>query len=88
MAALVSQGVASGAGDTINPRGNLTRAEMAALLYRLLTYDETEQPEQPTVDPDATLTLDPTQSQLASAQSLQIQAVLTGAQGNGLLALQ
>ena len=54
---------------------------MAALLYRLLTYDETEQPEQPTVDPDATLTLDPTQSQLASAQSLQIQAVLTGAQG-------
>lgn len=81
MAALVSQGVASGAGDTINPRGNLTRAEMAALLYRLLTYDETEQPEQPTVDPDATLTLAPTQSQLASAQSLQIQAVLTGAQG-------
>ena len=84
MAALVSQGVASGAGDTINPRGNLTRAEMAALLYRLLTYDEAEQPEQPeepTVDPDATLTLNPTQSQLASAQSLQIQAVLTGAQG-------
>ena len=81
MAALVSQGVASGAGDTINPRGNLTRAEMAALLYRLLTYDEAEQPEQPTVDPDATLTLNPTQSQLTSAQSLQIQAVLTGAQG-------
>ena len=84
MAALVSQGVASGAGDTINPRGNLTRAEMAALLYRLLTYDEPEQPEQPeepSVDPDATLTLSPTQSQLASAQSLQIQAVLTGAQG-------
>ena len=33
------------------------------------------------MDPDATLTLNPTQSQLASAQSLQIQAVLTGAQG-------
>ena len=81
MAALVSQGVASGAGDTINPRGNLTRAEMAALLYRLLTYDEAEQPEEPSVDPDATLSLNPTQFQLASAQSLQIQAVLTGAQG-------
>lgn len=84
IAALVSQGVASGAGDTINPRGNLTRAEMAALLYRLLTYNEEEQPsqpEEPTVDPNATLTLDPAQSQLTAAQSIQIQAVLTGAQG-------
>lgn len=81
MAALVAQGVASGSGATINPRGNLTRAEMAALLYQLLTYDEEEQPNQPVVDPDATLTLDPASSELVSSQSLQLQAVLTGAQG-------
>lgn len=83
MAALVSQGVASGTGSSINPKGNLTRAEMAALLYRLLTYDadETEQPDDTVVDPDATLTLDPVQFQLASSQSLQIEATLSGAQG-------
>ena len=84
MAALVAQGVASGAGDTINPRGNLTRAEMAALLYKLLTYNEEEQPvqpEEPAIDPNATLTLDPVQGQLGSAQTLRLQAVLTGAEG-------
>ena len=84
IAAMVSQGLANGTGGAVNPRGNLTRAEMAVLLYRLLTYNEPEQPSQPqepTVDPDATLTLDPTQSQLASAQSLQLKATLTGAQG-------
>jgi len=30
--------VVSGKGDGIDPRGNLTRAEMAALLYKLITY--------------------------------------------------
>lgn len=81
IAAMVSLGLASGSGSGINPRGNLTRAEMAVLLYRLLTYDQPTQPEEPTVDPNATLTLDPTQSELASAQCLQIKATLTGAQG-------
>ncbi|MBS7219645.1 MAG: S-layer homology domain-containing protein, partial [Oscillospiraceae bacterium] len=46
-AALVSQGLASGAGGVLNPRGQLTRAEMAALLYQLLTYDPASQPEIP-----------------------------------------
>ena len=35
-AALVSQGLASGAGGVLNPKGQLARAEMAALLYQLL----------------------------------------------------
>lgn len=81
IAAMVSLGLASGSGSGINPQGNLTRAEMAVLLYRLSTYDQPTQPEEPTVDPNATLTLDPTQSELASAQCLQIKATLTGAQG-------
>lgn len=46
-AALVSQGLASGAGGVLNPKGQLTRAEMAALLYQLLTYDPASQPETP-----------------------------------------
>lgn len=81
IAAMVSLGLASGSGSGIDPQGNLTRAEMAVLLYRLRTYDQPTQPEEPTVDPNATLTLDPTQSELASAQCLQIKATLTGAQG-------
>lgn len=81
IAAMVSLGLASGSGSGINPQGNLTRAEMAVLLYRLRTYDQPTQPEEPTVDPNATLSLDPTQSELASAQCLQIKATLTGAQG-------
>ena len=37
-ATLVAQGVVSGKGTGIDPKGNLTRAEMAALLYKLMTY--------------------------------------------------
>ena len=37
-ATLVAQGVVSGKGTGIDPKGNLTRAEMAALLYKLITY--------------------------------------------------
>lgn len=37
-ATLVAQGIVSGKGDGIDPRGNLTRAEMAALLHKLITY--------------------------------------------------
>lgn len=55
-ATLVEQGVVSGKGTGIDPRGNLTRAEMAALLYKLITYTpvvpEPEQPEIP-VEPEA-----------------------------------
>ena len=83
MAALVSQGLLSGTGDGLSPKGNLTRAEMAALLYRLLTAaeqggDETSDTE---LDDDATLTLDVTESTLASTQSIQLNATLTGGTG-------
>ena len=37
-ATLVAQGVVSGSGSGINPKGNLTRVEMAALLYKISTY--------------------------------------------------
>ena len=50
-ATLVAQGVVSGKGSGIDPRGNLTRAEMAALLYKLITYTPiTDLPAEP-VDP-------------------------------------
>lgn len=83
MAALVSQGLLSGTGNGLSPKGDLTRAEMAALLYRLLTASSdpsTEDPE-PDLDPSATLTLDVTESTLASTQSLQLNATLTGGTG-------
>ena len=37
-ATLVAQGVVSGNGSTLNPKGNLTRAELAALLHKVCTY--------------------------------------------------
>lgn len=51
-ATLVAQGVVSGKGTGIDPKGNLTRAEMAALLYKLMTYTPiTDVPTDP-VTPD------------------------------------
>lgn len=48
-ATLVAQGVVSGRGDGLDPKGNLTRAEMAALVSKILTYTPiTEYPEIPT----------------------------------------
>ena len=84
MAALVSQGLMSGTGSGLNPKGNLTRAEMAALLYRLLTTSDSETPdpsEDPSLDPDATLTLDVTEGTLDSAQSLTLTATLSVGEG-------
>lgn len=50
-ATLVAQGVVSGKGDGIDPKGNLTRSEMAALLYKIITYtpilNEPEVPAKP-----------------------------------------
>ena len=34
---LVRAGVIQGSGGKLNPRGNITRAEMAVILHRLLT---------------------------------------------------
>ncbi len=47
-ATLVAQGVVSGSGAGLNPKGELTRAEMAALLYKCSTYTPiTEYPDLP-----------------------------------------
>ena len=37
-ATLVEQGLVGGKGDGIDPRGNLTRAEMAVILYNAITF--------------------------------------------------
>ena len=49
-ATLVAQGVVSGSGSGINPKGSLTRVEMAALLYKISTY--TPVTEYPGLEPD------------------------------------
>lgn len=90
-ATLVAQGVVSGKGDGIDPRGNLTRAEMAVLLHKLITYTpildvptDPVEPEQPTdpVEPGLpnpaqyTLTLDLSEVALDSGESVPLTAAL------------
>lgn len=50
IATMVAQGVVSGSGSGINPTGSLTRAEMAALLYKVNTF--TPVTEYPNLTPD------------------------------------
>ncbi len=82
-ATLVAQGVVSGKGTGIDPKGNLTRAEMAALLYKLITYtpivpDPEPQPEEPEApDPSQyTLGLDKSDFTLKSGESYPLTATL------------
>lgn len=77
MATLVFLGIFNGTGSGLSPRGILTRAEMAALLYRLLADDQ-DIPDVPQLNPDATLTLSPTSGALEPSQSLRLTATLTG----------
>ena len=77
---LVSLGILNGTGEGINPQGILTRAEMAALLYRLLG-ERGNTPDTPQLGPDATLTLSPTSGTLEPSQSLNLTATLTGGTG-------
>lgn len=73
-ATLVSQGLVSGKGDGIDPKGNLTRAEMAAILYKAITFT----PVDPSVDPSQyTLSLDVTQMILSAGDSTTLTASLT-----------
>jgi hypothetical protein len=81
-ATLVAQGVVSGKGTGIDPKGNLTRAEMAALVYKIITYTPIVEPEQPQTPelPDAagyTLTLDRSEATLKSGESLPLTVALT-----------
>ncbi|MCI8422488.1 MAG: SH3 domain-containing protein [Lawsonibacter sp.] len=85
-ATLVSQGLVSGKGDGIDPQGRLTRAEMAVVLHKLLTFTPTGKPTEPNppVDPDQpdtqhTLTLDQSALTLASGGSAVLTAALSPA---------
>lgn len=79
-ATLVSQGLVSGKGTGIDPKGNLTRAEMAAILYKALTFTPNTDP---SVDPSQyTLTLDVSEMILASGDSTTLNALLTPAYDN------
>ncbi len=75
-ATLVSQGIVSGKGEGIDPRGDLTRAEMAAILYKAITFTPvTETPADPSV---YTLTLDQQQLILAPGERTVLTASVTG----------
>ena len=82
-ATLVAQGVVSGSGSGINPKGNLTRAEMAALLYKISTYTPvTSYPDLPSdpVTPQQPASPEQPQQPDAPAQSaLPIDALPAGA---------
>lgn len=81
-ATLVSQGLVSGKGDGIDPQGNLTRAEMAAILYKAITFT----PVDPSVDPSQyTLSLDVTQMILSAGDSTTLNASLTPAYENAVI---
>ena len=64
-ATLVSQGLASGSGGMLDPKGTLTRAQMASLLYRVLEHtpitptDPVTPPTDPTDPADPTDPVDP-----------------------------
>ena len=83
MAVLVSLGIFHGTGSGLNPKGNLTRAEMAVLLYRLLADSEDipDVPDIPQLGPDASLTLSQTSGILTPSQTLSLTATLTGGTG-------
>lgn len=83
-ATLVSQGLASGSAGNLDPRGTLTRAQMASLLYRVLEHTPIQTgpvtptdpvtPEQP-VDPGShALALDQSQVTLVSGDSVTLTA--------------
>lgn len=82
-ATLVSQGLASGSDGRLDPKGTLTRAQMASLLYRVLEHTpiQTEpiDPTTPTdpVDPGSyAMALDQSQLTLASGGSATLKAVI------------
>lgn len=81
-ATLVAQGVVSGKGTGIDPKGNLTRAEMAALLYKLITYTpilDTDSDSDGSEVPDATqytVTLNKIDFTLQSGESYPLVATL------------
>ena len=62
IATLVAQGIVNGKNTGIDPQGNLTRAEMATLLYKILTSTpETGEPVDPIEPVDPAEPVDPTE---------------------------
>lgn len=80
-ATLVAQGLASGSAGELNPKGTLTRAQMASLLYRTLEHTPIQptdptQPVDPGIPGNFALALDQTQVTLASGGSVTLNAVV------------
>lgn len=64
--AMVEAGMIAGDGTNVNPRGNATRAEVATILNRVLSYEETMIPEppaetEPPTEPEPTGPMEPTE---------------------------
>lgn len=77
-ATLVAYQIVGGSGGAINPKGNLTRAEMAVLLYKIGNFDASMEPVLPEVDPSVVLgvTLDQDDVTLQAGDSVQLSASL------------
>ena len=81
-ATLVAQGIVSGSGAGLNPKGSLTRAEMAALLYKVSTYTPiTEYPDLPAdpVTPEQSETpVTPEQPEVPAQNALPVETLPAG----------
>lgn len=76
-ATLVAQGIVAGGDSGIDPKGTLTRAQMAVMLVKIMTYTPiTDVPADPVTPPSSTLTLDQSELSLASGQSAVLKAAL------------
>lgn len=76
-ATLVAQGIVAGGDNGIDPKGALTRAQMAVMLVKILTYTPiTDVPTDPVDPPANTLTLDQSELSLTSGQSTALKATL------------
>ena len=80
-ATLVAQGIVAGGDSGIDPKGTLTRAQMAVMLVKILTYTPiTDVPTDPEEPSSVTLTLDQSELSLASGQSAALTATLDPAE--------
>ncbi len=78
VATLAAQGLASGSGGNLDPKGTLTRAQMASLLYRVLAPSQTGPvtPTQPVNPGGYAIALDQSQVELASGGSVILNAII------------
>lgn len=84
IATLVQYRIVSGAGGAIAPKGNLSRGEMASLLYKLGTYDPSAvDPVQPDQIPPTAITLDKSDVVLLPGERIQLTATLAPAGATG-----